>query len=285
MAERPWGKSRLRRTAEQRGYTVSNQQLDSYVETGLIPPGEGPKGKEHWYPDVVDRLVAIRQLGETIRPLSRRVIHLYNPGLTFTTEDALWHAIQDTTPIVEQDDERRDATMRRVSDALLPLTIVRGKLPADWQPPPAKTWRGLVHLYGLAIARQHIPRWYQWAHREIADSLADIPFDERVVLVALCDLAMLFTVAVERTVSEQGWPTDEQVPINPALEAMLKASEAPPPVAVDDKTRAQTAPHPALHTRADWAFSEAVVQPAPSDTPAKPETARATKTSRKRAAG
>ncbi len=269
-----WG---AREGSRRRGFSVSHEQFHSYLDTGLLSPSD-----EHgrWFPDVVDRLIAIRTLSETVRSLPRRVIYLYSPGITFTTEDALWHAIQDATPIVEQDDECRDATMRRVFDALLPMTTARERLPPDWQPPPAKTWRGLIHLYRLPIARRRIEQWYRWAHR-LAEPLADIPFDERVVLVALCDLAMQSAFAMGYALAHEPWVTDEKVPINPALAAIPEVQTA----GCDEGQTGDAAPHMVIRTRADGVFSGAVVQPEQAGTAAEGGNEAGADTRERRAAG
>ncbi len=190
MTERPWGKSRLRRAAEKRGYLVSNPQFNSYVAAGLIPPGEGRAGKLHWSPEVVDLLCAIRALSETVRPLPRRVIVLY-PNDLFHRKGApsdatLWAAIREVLPTI-------DAANAKLERILL-LRPDDGELPPDdfsaWITDEPKMWAGVLRIPTLPLIQERIQHWYDFAN-DPKTHLADIPYEERVVLFAVADLHLL----------------------------------------------------------------------------------------------
>lgn len=280
------GQSQLRRLAEARGYRVTGSQFQDFVRAGLLPP---PDEHKRWDEGALNMLLQVRALGDRIKFLPRRVVYLYpEPGF-FIEEETLWRAMQNVAPNILDG----DAKMRRLHTALLPMTAAAGRLPLDWAPPGAETWRGLIRLYMLADVRARILQWYHWAS-DLEKNLPDISPEERVLLVALDELAMQFTYALRHA---DVWVTDS-VPMRTPDETDAKyrewtaprnegetAKAAPPRVAAEGKPKPKAAAPPALHTRAEWAFSEAVAQPAPSDAAAEPETARATTTRRTRAAG
>lgn len=225
VAERRWGKSRLRRAAEKRGYTVSNPQFDAYVDEGLIPPGEGPEGKLHWLPEVVDMLLAIRGLGETVRPLPRRLIHLYCHPLFIQHMDAERIRTAEMTivpSIVDADPkmlfvyanalalERAEASAgdyRAV--ALLPVF-------EELTPPPAALWAGILSVYDPSGFAWTLPRAY-----DQADALAILPeappFAELVTMLTV-RLVVAYTLFAIRREQQNGLLAEATA--NPAMVEM-----------------------------------------------------------------
>lgn len=193
MTERPWGKSRLRRAAEKRGYAVSNQQLDAYVDEGLIPPGEGPKEKQWWPPEVVEMLISIRALGETVRPLARRVITLYGtpPFEEAITAERLRAGMMRIVPSIENaeqkmaivhaaalKDERKQAVLGD-GHAVALVSVLH-----DWQPPSPDLWAGILSTYPPPAFAWIALRWYTQARTLIAQP--DMPpFEETVTMLAV----------------------------------------------------------------------------------------------------
>lgn len=211
MAERRWGKSRLRRAAEKRGYTVSNPQFDAYVDEGLIPPGEGPEGKLHWLPEVVDMLLAIRALGETVRPLPRRLIHLYRHPLFIQHMDA--ERIRVAMMTISSSIVDADAKMRIVHAAALTRERAEAKagypraaalLPIfdGWTLPPAALWAGILSVYDSSGFAWTLPRAYDEA--DALAALPDVPPFAEVVTMLTVRLVVAYTLFAIRREQQNG---------------------------------------------------------------------------------
>lgn len=252
MEER-YGQSQLRRKAEAHGYRVTGSQFQEFVKAGLLPP---PDENRRWDASALEMLIHVRALGETIRTLPRRIVYLYPTGGFFIVEETVWKAMQAVAPNILDG----DAKMRRAHAALLPLLppATRAALPPGWEPPGADTWRGLIRLYTLADIEKRLKQWYRWGS-DLTETLPDVSPEERVLLVALDVLAMQFTYALHQ--AEQ-WVTDA-VPMRTAAERdAWHAARLPPQ---RDGEADGAAPRAVVHTRADWAFSDPVVQPEQAD--------------------
>ncbi len=198
-----YGTSRLRASAEAQGYPVTGEQFRDYLNAGLLPPGEGPGVRKTWPPEVVDMLLAIRALGETVRPLGRRVICLYgHPLFPHITPERVGAAMVAILP-----------TMR---DASVKLTLLRaaneelqhGKTfeVLCFEHPAHERWPAILELLAPLVPLQ-IDGWYAQVRR--LESQADvyllqpdgapIPFEEQVTLLALDNLLDLARRMIEET--------------------------------------------------------------------------------------
>ncbi len=177
MAERRWGKSRLRRAAEQHGYKLSNQQFDAYVEEGLIPPGRGPEGRLCWSPEVLDLLDVIHGLGTTVRPLPRRIIALYGDRLFphITREQVGWALYEVIRRL-----EKPDALIKALAEA--------GHLS---RVPTHEEVKAALRL-GQAIIPARLDAWREEARRLAEIGLVvnggAIPYEELLAGIAGCSL-------------------------------------------------------------------------------------------------
>lgn len=131
----------LRQRAEDRGVPVSGKQFQIYREWGLLP--EQPEGG--WTEADVARLVRIRELGDEVRQMHRRVIRLYDPGWSIPP-DKLRQAMVETIPSITASSRKLRAIYRaiRVSygDAT-PEEAQRLMLPPEWRLPDRQTWQRL----------------------------------------------------------------------------------------------------------------------------------------------
>lgn len=178
----------LRRRAGQQDVPVSGKQFASYVSWGLLPERDGGGWAE---PDI-GRLVRIRKLGESVRPLHRRVILLRD--LDFPTPpDRLRQAMVDTVPSIAAALKKMRALYRAIQvlhGETTPADAARLSVPHDWRPPERGRWLRSLRwptdeafeaiagsVYSEAHALTRNPR--------VASSglLADIPFEELVVLL------------------------------------------------------------------------------------------------------
>ena len=289
--------NRLREYAKAQGYPVTHAQFWDFVNAGLLPPpGDPPR----WDTDVLDLLLAIRALGETVRPLARRTIILYGNPL-FRAEntpsaETLWAAMQAVLPTIDMPDTKMTAVLdMRSEDASVPPDMF-----PLWTATSAETWGYLFRILSLDAVRSRIPLWYGFADAA-TESLATIPYEERVILFAIADLHLLTMSAAHAFVDAGRWVFNTLGKVGKRVTGPLaanmppatrkrktygirkqKAESEPAGVTAADRAfRADARPdsrdedgagRPAksaravIHTRGEWAFSEAIVQPEQADT-------------------
>jgi len=211
--------SRLRAELDKRGIGLSHEQLVRFVDVGLLPP-QGEDGR--WPPRTLVSLIRIVRLGRDVTSLDRRLLRLRRNYHYFPAEpDKLRAAMVRMLPSIEAPVRK----MRLVAD------YARSPMPVDRRFPVIKA-RSLRQDPNLRRRRplreQRIPRredwarilarvdserigiwavgWYAWlgdvipAHYAPSpDPLGWIPFEERVTLYAILDIAIHFPTAPERS--------------------------------------------------------------------------------------
>lgn len=193
--------NRLREYAKARGYPVTHAQFWDFVTAGLLPPSGDPP---RWDTDVLDLLLAVRALGETVRPLARRTIILYgNPifrAKNTPSAETLWAAMQAVLPTIDEPGAKMVAVLdMRSDDAPVPPDMF-----PLWTATNAQTWAYLFRILSLDAVRSRIPLWYDFAGAT-TESLASIPDEERIVLFAVADLHLLTMSAAHAFVDAGKW--------------------------------------------------------------------------------
>jgi len=166
MAE-GYRKTKLRRSAEAQGFAITREQFDHYFDEGLLPQ---PDENGCWSLEVVDMLLAIRALGETVRPLPRRLIHLYgHPLFPHITREQVYAAALE----IGRKMENPDAKMRAVDAIMRRIAPVREMVPYDAllqdaakqqseRPPTTEEWLGALRL-GQPLFTGRVQEWQTWA--------------------------------------------------------------------------------------------------------------------------
>jgi hypothetical protein len=180
-----WG---LRERAAEEGWPVSGKQFRDYLRVGVLPPpSEGG-----WSEDMVERLVAVRKLGEEVRSLHRRTIRLWRSDLGIAP-GKLRAAMIRVVPTIAAPKRNMDK-LNRAIDAL--------SGPSGWAPMPETLpgvdipERGRWHLllsafrddeFGqIAGARLYYAGLLKDpAFPEAHDILADVPIEEVVILLTV----------------------------------------------------------------------------------------------------
>ena len=189
--------SKLRMIAESRGYPVNHKQFVAYRDVGLIPAAD-PVSKR-WPPETVDQLVRIRELGRTVRSLSRRVLLLrHGFGFQDLPAAAIRRAMIDVIPTIQQPMHK----LQRVNVAILLMEGGETAQNAATRPPtrladlPAyDTWMGVLERADLELVANWLPGCYWHAtvamdvSRRWDRSLDDIPYEEMVIMLMIHKLA------------------------------------------------------------------------------------------------
>ena len=182
----------LRDRAAEAGYPVSGQQFSTYREWGLIPD---PNTDRRWPEEMTGRLIRIRELGESVWSLPRRVVLLKCEGVPVPADrlrEAMW-AIVPTIP-------KPARTMKRIHNASNRLAAPAASTPsrrqarAAWRPPPAGQWRSVLDQASRDDFEWRAGMWCYWTHamRALpleAESVSDLPLEEVVTLLAIRDIA------------------------------------------------------------------------------------------------
>jgi len=123
---------RLREEVQRRGFALGHHQFDGYVDAGLIPP---PDAQGRWQPDVVEMLVALREVSDTVRMLPRRLLYFSaDPRFAHITADRVYVATLAFAPTMDHATAKTrlvDAALR--PDLPLPPDLVNAL------PPPTPT--------------------------------------------------------------------------------------------------------------------------------------------------
>lgn len=184
-----WG---AREAARMQGIPVSHEQFHSYLDTGLLPP---PNEKGRWEPNIAEMLLTIRALGETVRPLPRRLIRLYGHRLFdhITREQVYTAALE-----VGRGMDNPNGKMGMVDAAMQRIAPVHEMAPNDemlqevakkqaQQPPTHEEWLGALRL-GLPLFTERVEEWRAWAgyllHANVSADGSPIPYEELVTLIA-----------------------------------------------------------------------------------------------------
>ncbi len=192
-----WG---LRERAAGQGVSVSHRQFAEYRRWGLLPAPDPTTGR--WPVGVVKRLVRVRQLGEVVRPLPRRVVLLY-PEFFVTGVpigfDELREAMAALAPTIRapaRKMRRLHAACRAWSAQWSPLATAR-PLPRDWRPPSPTEWVTTLRAAASDIFAERVGVQYHLAALlrdwpgEVEYGLPVIPREEQVTLLTVRDLAVI----------------------------------------------------------------------------------------------
>lgn len=216
-----WG---LRQEAEQRGWPVSHGQFTDYRRWGLIPePVEG-----RWPTETVDRLVRIRELGETVRSLARRVILLRSEFFASAAPlpaDKVRDAFAATIPTIQAPKRK----MKRLEEGIAywgasQVWLSKSpRLAKGWRVPPVEDWAGILQAIDLSQPHvrtafdQRVGAQYYFAMllepylRGTRYDISTIPFEEQVALLIIRDQAVFQhhqrEAAQREALEEQSQPT------------------------------------------------------------------------------
>ena len=209
MAERCTG-SRLRAELDRHGLALSHEQMARFVTVGLIPP---PGADGRWPARTIVTLIRIVRLNREVTSLDRRLVRLRRNHDRFPVDsEKLRAAMIRILPSINT----RVRKMRSVADyARSPVPAVR-RLPVlttrelgrvdpnlkrrrplrEQRIPHPEEWSAILESVDADRVGTWAVGWYGWLGQVIPahyspepDPLAWIPFEERVVLYAILDIA------------------------------------------------------------------------------------------------
>lgn len=184
-AER-WTSSRLRRAAEDAGYSTTDEQFGRFARRHLLPP---PDRDGYWEPWVAEALIEVRKLSVKRMTLPRRVVCLRSNAILFPIRgEHVQEAMLDVLPTIE-------AAVRKLKRVVAATkmdvrTLDQGRLPYR------EEWRGLLRSREFRPFEDWLTTWYlmvgtlvpAWSLPD-PDPLADIPVEERVILYGVLDMS------------------------------------------------------------------------------------------------
>jgi hypothetical protein len=211
--------SRLRAELDRRGMGLSHDQLRRFLEVGLLPrPGEDGR----WPPRTLVSLIRIVRLGREVTSLDRRLLRLRRNYHYFPVEpDKLREAMVRILPSMEAPVRK----MRLVADyARSPMPADR-RLPVvtapsrrqdpnlkrrrplrEQQIPHPDEWAEILERVDVGRIGLWAVGWYAWLGDVIpahyapdSDPLGWIPFEERVTLYAILDIAAHAPTALDHS--------------------------------------------------------------------------------------
>lgn len=175
-----------REGASARDCPVTHAQFVRYREAGLL--GESNEAGR-WPPTVVERLISIKALDASVRSLDRRAIYLNDERDFPIAPEKLRTAMVNVVPTIRRPVQKLRLVAR---DGRSPAAR---NLRAVAVPPPGEWVRILRHA-ALDLFAALVPGWYAMARTVIPslyadrpNPLADIPFEEQIVLYAIIDLS------------------------------------------------------------------------------------------------
>ncbi len=187
-----YSENRLRESTGAQGFPVTHAQFHNFLDTGLIPqPGKDKK----WEPCVVDMLLAIRALGETVRPLPRRVIHFYGDPLFphIRWEQVYTAALETGRGITDPKDKMRAVNTAMQHIAPFDEMFSNDEMPRETadrqsqQPPTHEEWLGALRL-GQEVFPSRLNEWREWARylheAGLSAKREPILYEELVILSA-----------------------------------------------------------------------------------------------------
>ncbi len=191
---------------------ISHDQLVKWRTWGLLEQ----RSDRRWAPNTVDKVVRIHGLGKSVDSYARRVVVLYAESFRVvpargenqaqTSEEffrippeSLRRAMVDVAPKIRPHLKKMKAVEAAITTFFqrsLPDPYGRGpKLPRGWRPPPHEEWVPILRTIPLEVFTHRASIQYYFAallqtslEKEPA-TLAWIPFEERVVLLTVRDLA------------------------------------------------------------------------------------------------
>ncbi len=191
---------------------ISHDQLVKWRTWGLLEQ----RPDRRWAPNTVDKVARIHELGKSVDSYARRVIVLYAESFrvvpprgenrTESSEEffripleSLRRAMVDVAPKIRPHLKKMkavEAAIGAVFRRSLPDPYGRGsKLPRGWRPPPHEKWVPILEETPTEIfASRASIQYYFAALLETSlqgepEGLTWIPFEERVVLLTVRDLA------------------------------------------------------------------------------------------------
>lgn len=189
-------KTELRNRAASRGHSVGGEQINRWIEVGLLPDFSA----DGWDLSYVDRLVRISEAESEARQLNRRVVLLRD--LTYsdwhTPPDKLRMAMIETIPTIERVPSKMRALYRSVLvefDSVPLSKAKRAALPESWRMPDEAAWIAALdwpseddfdELAGFAYATaRSLTRNPRVRESGFLDS---VPFEEIVILLLTREL-------------------------------------------------------------------------------------------------
>lgn len=181
----------LRERAAAAGHSVSGEQFNNYRAWGLLHDLEADG---QWSEETVARLIRIRELGDTVRQMPRRVILLRCEGVPVPADnlrDAMG-AVARTMPTPARTMKRVLRVRRRMGEPAAPVPSQR-QARAAWRPPPPGQWPDILR----GASRDDIEaRAWVWVYVANAlqalplgdDSVKDIPLEEVLTMTAIQDI-------------------------------------------------------------------------------------------------
>ncbi len=202
-----------KRLGDERDIDVSHDQLVRWGTWGLLEQ----RPDRRWAPDTVDKVARIHELGKSVDSYARRVIVLYAESFRVVPPDgenraqtseaffripaeSLRQAMVDVAPKIRPHLKKMkavEAAIAAVFRRSLPDPYGRGpKLPRGWRPPPHEEWVPMLEETPTEVfASRASIQYYFAALLETSlqgepEGLRWIPFEERVVLLTVRDLAI-----------------------------------------------------------------------------------------------
>lgn len=196
--EQSLSESGLREQAELAGYPVTHEQFASYRQWGLIPEPDPASGR--WPHEVVARLIRVREFGQTVRALPRRVILLQREELFRPLPLSVLVKAMVVVGETMRQPARKLKRVDRASRAFARSQLAGspgGRLPHGPRLPSTKEWPGLLQSTPSDILESRLP-----AHCHFAAMLSEfpqlhgvdlsnIPHEELIVLLAVRDFAAI----------------------------------------------------------------------------------------------
>lgn len=192
----------LRKQAENHGYPTTHAQFADYRKTGLIPePSEG-----QWADDVLERLLKLRALGAETKALHRRAIRLHFEAFPVAPEK-LRQAMVRLAGESAKGFPAAKRKMRQVACAVdswhaEQLAAIRMRnfpyeQPTLWRRRDSREWAAILADQSIDDQRFSEIASEQYRHYAELSSLADIAFEERMVLLTVLALSLLLPLSNE----------------------------------------------------------------------------------------
>lgn len=184
-----WG---LRQEAERCGFPVTHKQFKAYLEAGLLP--ESVDGR--WPVEVVDRLMRIRDAKKEVRPLARRVILLRKdyscfPVASPKVKEAMTEMLLSIAAPKRKMKQVDAAIKKWLTDQ---MSGRDSRIDKGQRPPEPDKWKAILEDTAEEVFAERL--WYSYhfegllrLEKRRSYDLSNIPFEERIVLLIIRDLA------------------------------------------------------------------------------------------------
>jgi hypothetical protein len=195
---------------DRRELVLTYKQMARFIAVGLIPPAGAD---DRWPARTLVALIRVVRLGRTVNSLDRRLVRMRRDYQYFPIDpEKLRAAMVRIVPAIEAPVRK----MRTVAEyarsplpAVRPLPVVRARVLGRVDPnlrrrrplreqriPHREEWTAILEGVPAERIGMWAVGWYAWLgsvlpshYGPASDPLAAIPFEERVVLYAILDIA------------------------------------------------------------------------------------------------